>query len=107
MRAKALRDELHARVNARFDAPDLGTACTLLANVVADYEPCYPHGCRCIAAELLEAASLASCATRPSGIPHCCQLGGPVVQPIRSGTILFIPEIGKEAIWIALRFQRE
>jgi putative transposase len=35
---KALQEELHARVRAIFDAPDLETARTLLAKVVADYE---------------------------------------------------------------------
>ncbi len=35
---KAVQDELHARVRAIFEAPDLQTARTLLAQVVADYE---------------------------------------------------------------------
>lgn len=35
---KVLQEELHARVRAIFDAPDLETARTLLAKVVADYE---------------------------------------------------------------------
>lgn len=35
---KAVQDELHARVRAIFDAPDLDTARTLLAKVVADYQ---------------------------------------------------------------------
>jgi transposase-like protein len=35
---KALQEELHARVRAIFEAPDLPTARTLLAQVVADYE---------------------------------------------------------------------
>jgi len=36
--AKAVQEELHARVRAIFEAPDLETARTLLAKVVADYE---------------------------------------------------------------------
>jgi len=39
---KAVQDELHARVRAIFDAPDLDTARTLLAKVVADYEALAP-----------------------------------------------------------------
>ncbi len=35
---KAVQEELHARVRAIFEAPDLETARTLLAKVVADYE---------------------------------------------------------------------
>lgn len=35
---KAVQEELHARVRAIFEAPDLDTARTLLAKVVADYE---------------------------------------------------------------------
>jgi transposase-like protein len=35
---KAVLDELHMRVHALFDAPDLPTARTLLAKLVADYE---------------------------------------------------------------------
>jgi putative transposase len=35
---KAVQEELHARVRALFDAPDLATARTLLAKIVADYE---------------------------------------------------------------------
>jgi putative transposase len=39
---KALQEELHARVRAIFEAPDLETARTLLAKVVADYETLAP-----------------------------------------------------------------
>jgi transposase-like protein len=39
---KAVQEELHARVHAIFEAPDLGTARTLLAQVVADYERAAP-----------------------------------------------------------------
>jgi len=39
---KAVQGELHARVRAIFDAPDPATARTLLAKVVADYEPLAP-----------------------------------------------------------------
>jgi putative transposase len=35
---KAVQEELHARVRAIFEAPDIETARTLLAKVVADYE---------------------------------------------------------------------
>jgi|SRR5579884_1604357 len=35
---KAVQEELHARVRTLFDAPDLPTARTLLAQIVADYE---------------------------------------------------------------------
>jgi transposase-like protein len=39
---KALQEDLHARVKAIFDAPDLPTARTLLAQVAADYEMLAP-----------------------------------------------------------------
>ncbi len=39
---KALQEELHARVRAIFEAPDLETARTLLAKVVANYELVVP-----------------------------------------------------------------
>jgi transposase-like protein len=39
---KAVQEELHARVKAIFDAPDLPTARTLLAQVVADFERVAP-----------------------------------------------------------------
>jgi putative transposase len=39
---KAVQEELHARVKAIFEAPDLPTARTLLAQVVADYETLAP-----------------------------------------------------------------
>ena len=39
---KAVQEELHARVKAIFDAPDLPTARTLLAQVAADYEMLAP-----------------------------------------------------------------
>jgi putative transposase len=39
---KAVQEELHARVRATFDAPDLPTARTLLAQVAADYERVAP-----------------------------------------------------------------
>jgi transposase-like protein len=39
---KALQEELHARVRAIFEAPDLETARTLVAKVVADFEPVAP-----------------------------------------------------------------
>lgn len=39
---KALQEELHARVRAIFEAPDLETARALLAKVVADYESVAP-----------------------------------------------------------------
>jgi transposase-like protein len=39
---KAVQEDLHARVRAIFDAPDLETARTLLAKVVADYESLAP-----------------------------------------------------------------
>jgi putative transposase len=35
---KALQEELHARIRALFEAPDLQTARILLAQVIADYE---------------------------------------------------------------------
>jgi transposase-like protein len=39
---KAVQEELHARVRAIFEAPDLETARTLLAKVVAEYERVAP-----------------------------------------------------------------
>jgi transposase-like protein len=39
---KAVQEELHARVHAIFEAPDLETERTLLAKVIADYEPLAP-----------------------------------------------------------------
>jgi putative transposase len=39
---KAVQEELHARVRAIFEAPDLPTARPLLAQVVADYETLAP-----------------------------------------------------------------
>jgi transposase-like protein len=39
---KAVREELHGRVRPIFEAPDLETARTLLAKVVADFEPQAP-----------------------------------------------------------------
>ncbi len=39
---KAVQDELHTRVRAIFDAPDLDTARTLLDKVIADYEALAP-----------------------------------------------------------------
>jgi transposase-like protein len=39
---KSLQEELHARVHAIFEASDVATARTLLAQVVADYEPLAP-----------------------------------------------------------------
>ena len=39
---KAVQEELHARVRAIFEAPDLETARVLLAQVVADYERVAP-----------------------------------------------------------------
>jgi putative transposase len=39
---KTVQEELHARVRAIFEAPDLETARTLLAKVVADYEQVAP-----------------------------------------------------------------
>jgi putative transposase len=39
---RAVQEELHARVRAIFEAPDLPTARTLLAQVVADFERAAP-----------------------------------------------------------------
>src|SRR5262244_2086590 len=40
--AKTVQEELHARVRAIFGAPELETARTLLAKVIADYEQVAP-----------------------------------------------------------------